>query len=205
MAVINVFVITVAEQPSGLTRTIDGMSHGAGQIEIMSKQVQCIGCGAWVPDINEEPSYHKGASPGCWAVYLEWLVKENEWYGYPAVHRFLTDCYVVQHPYNHPKTIRSLNVHLISLCCMVERRYAPDRATKIMAGISGEFKARFTWLTPPTPDYAITILNIPKSRNLEAYSSMMYDWADCVWNGWKQHHDVIRDYVNELERRIWKR
>lgn len=169
-------------------------------MEDVDRLTRCIGCGALVPTIDAEPTYHKGASPGCWVKYLEFLVYESERYGYPPVHRVTTDCYSVQHPYRHPKAIRSLNVHLISLCCIVERKYPPARATQVMAGITKGFKERFEWLDPPAAMDEITIADIASTRSLDEYTSRTYEWAEYLWSTWAAHHATIQELVNLLER-----
>jgi len=169
-------------------------------VEDERRLIACRGCGALVPDVAESPVYHQGASPGCWQRYLEFLVAEHEEYGYPDVHRLTTDCYAAQHPLNHPKTVRSLNVHLISLCCIIERGYQLSRATKVMAGITNTFKEQFTWLEPPASMGEITILDVADTKGLDEYRARVYEWAKYLWTSWEAHHVAIRAYVDQLEK-----
>src|SRR5215470_5556610 len=88
--------------------------------------IACIGCGALVPDVDGPAHRYVGASPGCWALFNAVSVRHYENPALGAVHQFLVDAYMAQHPGTpSPQSIQSVTVHLISLCLAFEHGYDP--------------------------------------------------------------------------------
>ena len=107
------------------------------------------------------------ASPGCWAIYGEILAREFEEYRYPPIHRLTVDAYLAQHPGRRTRqTTRSVNIHLISLCLVLEKTYPAARVTYMMGQASKRFKPQFTWLEPPASRGEITVLDVAPAVDL---------------------------------------
>lgn len=164
--------------------------------------IPCIGCGALVPDV-EGPTfrYPDAASPGCWAIYGEVLAEAYEGPWTPAALHLVVDAYAVQHPGRPtPQTIQSVTVHLISLCCVLERGYPAQRATEIMRRIIARYKGTFEWLPPPASRGAVTVLNVANAEAPLDRQRLARDWATSAWQAWTAHHAVIRCWLDRLER-----
>ena len=168
--------------------------------------IPCIGCGALVPDI-EGPSfrYPESGSPGCWVIYDEILAREYQDFGYAAVHQLSVDTaaspYAVQHPGRRtPQTIQSVNVHLISLCLVLERGCDAARATQIMDRAVRRFKGQFAWLEPPASRGALTVLDVVRAGDAEEHQRQVRRWAESAWEAWSFHHATIHAWVGRLEK-----
>lgn len=159
--------------------------------------IPCIGCRAPVPDVRAETHAYIGASPGCWAVYADVLGREYGEFGFPAIHRLTVDAYAAQHP-GKPgrREIQSVAVHLIALHLIL------DRAVPLAAAITPIRRAvaradRFVWLTPPSFEGSMTILEVARARDLPEHESLVQRWAESVWAAWSAHHGVIREWAGD--------
>ena len=164
-----------------------------------NKLIPCIGCGAQVPDIDGPNfRYPDAAIPGCWAVYAKIMAKEYGEFNHPP--GLTVDIYAVQHPGSPtPQTIQSVTVHLISLCCIIERGYNFTRATEIIRRATKRFKGDFVWLQPPSSLGEITVLDVVQAKNLPEHQKIVEQWANSVWQAWSAHHNTIYDWINKLE------
>jgi hypothetical protein len=161
------------------------------------KKVACIGCKALVSD-TDGPTfrYPDAASPGCWKIYCDILVREHGEWRYPPIHRLTVDAYAVQHPGRQtPQTTQSVIVHLISMYLVLERGYDFQRATGAMRGVIEKHKQDFVWLTPPDNRGDITVLDVSKARDLEEHTEMVRQWAWSVWNAWSKYRDTIHQFA----------
>lgn len=155
--------------------------------------VKCPGCGALVPDGHGLPHPYIGASPGCWDVYGRVLAKEYGEFGYPArTHRLTVDTYSVQHPGNpNRRAIQSVNLHLMSLCLVLEQGIGGLEATRKIEHIL-KHRRRFEWLEPPSPIGDTTVLDVVVAGNLSEHERLVEAWARNVWEAWAFHHARIR-------------
>ncbi|HLW73652.1 MAG TPA: DUF5946 family protein, partial [Gammaproteobacteria bacterium] len=100
---------------------------------------RCLGCGAEFPDRDGPTHRYMESSPACWAAYGEVLEREYSDPGYYRVHRLSVDAYAVQHPGRpSPQTIQSVNLHLIRLCCLVEKSLPMEKANDLMLAATGQ-------------------------------------------------------------------
>ncbi len=160
-----------------------------------SDLVRCIGCGGLVPSIDGPVHRYIGSSPGCWAIYGEVLARE---YSDPAlmmVHRQTVDAYAAQHPgHPSPQSIRSVGIHLVRICLMVERGLDDEAAARAMPVIL-ESKETFHWLVPPANIGAITAVDVWKTESRKDHVEAVRKWAGSVWQAWTPHHDQVRRWV----------
>lgn len=90
-------------------------------------------------------------------VYGEVLAREYGEYGYPEpTHKLTVDTYAVQHP-GKPglQANKSVNVHLMGLCCVLEPGMDGRQATQAIGLVMRRHPA-FAWLEPPVPNGRIT-------------------------------------------------
>ena len=162
------------------------------------KLIPCVGCGALVPDTDGPTHAYIGASPGCWAIYGEVLVREFSEYRNPPVHRLTVDTYAVQHPGTPSRrSIQSVAVHLINLYLVFERNFDYKIATAAMLKVL-KHRDRFTWLAPPDPSGEMTVLDMLGSADLTEHSERAERWARSVYAAWSPHHATIRQWVQFL-------
>jgi hypothetical protein len=155
----------------------------------------CYGCGALVPDTNGPTHKYIGASPGCWAIYGEVLVKEYTDRRYYSIHRLTVDTYAVQHPGTPSRqTIQSVAIHLINLFLALERGYDFERATEAMRQAL-RHREEYVWLEPPASPGAMTVLDMAKAKNFPEHEGLVKRWAKSVWDAWSPHHETIRRWA----------
>jgi hypothetical protein len=157
--------------------------------------VPCIGCGGLVPPCVGPTHRYMESSPGCWAIYGEVLAREYADPRYAIYHRRTVDAYAVQHP-GRPsaQSIRSVGIHLVRLCLVLERGFGEAAAAKAMPLIA-KHKAQFGWLTPPKSLGAVTAVDVWKATDLHGHLRSVEDWARSAWQAWSQHHDQVRRWL----------
>jgi hypothetical protein len=135
------------------------------------------------------------SSPGCWAVYGEVLTREYSDPAYAEVHRQTVDAFAVQHPGQPSKqSFRSVGMHLLRLCLILERGFSDEAAAKAMPVISSG-KDEFHWLTPPVAMGPITAVDVWKTKSADEHLQAVRDWARSAWLAWSQHHEQVRRWV----------
>ena len=133
-----------------------------------------------------------GASPGCWAVFLEVLEKEYGDYRYASVHRLTVDAYMAQHPGTPSRqAVRSVAVHLIGLYLALERGRSFGDATKAMQKTANR-KLDLVWLDPPALLGDTTVLDVRPARDPAEHRERVERWAWSVWEAWSPHHETVR-------------
>lgn len=157
--------------------------------------VRCVGCAGLVPSIDGPTHRYMESSPGCWAIYGEVLAREYSDPAFAAVHRQTVDAFAVQHPGQPSKqSIRSVGVHLVRLCLMLELGFSDDAAAMAMPVISSG-KDQFHWLKPPESMGTITAVNVWRTGNTQEHLQIVQDWARSAWQAWAQHHEQVRRWV----------
>jgi len=138
-----------------------------------------------------------GASPACWALFGELLVREFSLPGWSGLHRLTVDAYAVQHPgVPERRSIRSVALHLMSLCLVVERGVAAPKATKLLGRIAGSAPAP-RWLDPPRPNGTITVADVLLASAVEEHLHLIESWAADVWGAWEIHSGTVRGWLAE--------
>jgi len=136
------------------------------------------------------------SSPACWRLYGEILAREYGDPAYRGVHRLTVDSYAVQHPGEpSPPAIRSVAVHLMSLCLVLERDVDPDYATRALQALA-RTRERFHRLAPPPSLGAVTVADVARSSSAPEHARMVRAWAESAWSAWAAHHDTVRAWLS---------
>jgi Family of unknown function (DUF5946) len=134
------------------------------------------------------------SSPSCWALYGELLAAQ---YSDPArmrFHQLVVDSYAVQHPAdNDPRAIRSVGIHLMTLCLFVERGVDSARGTQLHKRVVE--RPVFTYLPPPVTRGDITVADMLHFAEAGDARDGAFRWAHSAWGAWSMHHDVVRGWV----------
>lgn len=157
----------------------------------------CIGCGAPVPNIDGPVHKYLGTSPGCLKIFGDVLAKEYSDPAYMKVHRLTVDAYALQHlGVEQPKTIQSMNLHLLALCAALEHGIDYGFIPKIMNDRLVVYKDKnvFSWLAPPKSLGAVTIADVAHAHTADEHSKLVLSWAKDVWKQWHTYHDLIEGY-----------
>jgi hypothetical protein len=82
-------------------------------------------------------------------------------------------------------------VHLIALCCYLERGYHPhDTTGAVLKAL--ERASDFEWLEPPIDPGSVTILDVYRAATVEAETKAVEAWVASVWSAWSAHHRTLR-------------
>ena len=112
----------------------------------------------------------------------------------PAIHRMSVDAYAVQHPGRpEPRAIRSVAVHLMGLCLVIERGFPPQAATSHLGGLVE--RARPEWLDPPHPNGSLTVAH-PLAAPPADHAARVREWAEDVWRAWHAHHPTLHAWLD---------
>lgn len=153
---------------------------------------RCAGCGLALPERAGPAHPYIGASPACWARYGEALARA---YGDPALRggfRLGVDAYAVQHPgVEEPRAVRSVGMHLMRLCLLLEDGWPVARANEAMLRIAAARPA-VRWLEPPVPNGRLTIEEVVGA---EDFLGATERWARDVWGAWAAHHGTVRGWL----------
>lgn len=159
----------------------------------------CFSCGARVPESDVAPPDHVHSSPGCWAVYGEVLAREYENPALMANHQLTVDAYALQHPgdgHAERAARRSVYLHLIGLCAVLERELPPYRATRLIKKVA-ESGFEPQWFEPPVELGEVTVADVHDAGPAE-HLEAVERWARSVWQAWFPHHAEIRRRLEVL-------
>ena len=159
--------------------------------------IECVGCDALVADTEGPVHRYLEASPGCWAAYGEVLAREYSDLAYFRTHRLTVDAYSAQHPGGHsPQALRSVCVHLVSLCLVLEHRVEPQAATGQMQRFA-KFDG-FRRLVPPVSRGRLHVTDVLRAKSAVEHRAVVADWAVSVWTSWAHQHDIVREWVEHI-------
>lgn len=161
----------------------------------------CPGCGLLLPDVTAPTHRYIGASAACWALYCQALTNEHEMQRRSVWNpRLIVDAFTVQHP-GAPgrRSVRSVGVHLVSLCFMLDHGISPKRATRLLDDVLAS-RTTCVWLTPPPSPGRLTVQDLLQAVERDDHEKRSWAWAAEQWSTWHAHHDQIRQWANDALR-----
>jgi Family of unknown function (DUF5946) len=113
-----------------------------------------------------------------------------------AFHQLVVDAYAVQHPDGEdPRAVRSVGIHLMTLCLFVQRGADPALGTLLHRRMI-EMPV-FHLLEPPANRGRLTVVDMPVTGSAAAAQGAAYAWASSAWSAWSGHHDTVRRWLAE--------
>jgi hypothetical protein len=91
-------------------------------------------------------------------------------------------------------------VHLITLCCTLERGWPVERATFLRRLGADSFRG-WPWLERPDLMGEVTAIDIAAALGNgdgPAAMELTRQWVRGAWSAWAAHHDAIRARAREL-------
>jgi hypothetical protein len=165
-----------------------------GTMSAAMLQERCPGCGAVLAAREGQPHVYMTGSPACWAAYGELLAAQYNDPERMRFHQLVVDTYAVQHPGGHdPRAVRSVGIHLMTLCLFLEDGTDPALGTRLHRRMVA--RPVFHRLTPPEQRGRLTCLDVPTSGPAPQARSRVYAWAEDVWAAWAVHHDTVRGWL----------
>lgn len=122
------------------------------------------------------------SSPACWAAYGEVLAREYADRSlFRRVHRHTVDTNALQHPgdFTDRRSVQSVWLHLVSLHLLFVRGWPPERATKIMATLSGRV------FEPPSTRpgrFEMTVQDVAAAE--DRHAEVVLEWAHSTYDVW---------------------
>jgi hypothetical protein len=138
------------------------------------------------------------ASPGCWQAYTELMAG-----GLPPMPEsaLAVDAYAVTHPgVEGPQSTPSVWIHLVTLCCVLERGWPVERAVFLRKLAADRFD-RWPWLERPDRMGEITAIDLSDAsarRDGAAAADLLARWIGGAWQAWVAHHGAVRAKATEL-------
>ena len=155
------------------------------------KMVICPGCGGMFADAKGPTHRYMESSPGCWAAYGIVLAREYSDPAFYEVHRITVDAYAAQHPGRpSPQSIRSVGLHLVRLCLLLELKLPAEKANDAMIAAT-KAKHTFTWLESPSFLGPLTVAAIGETLTAAEHKQAVRAWGLSVWQAWSPHHQTV--------------
>lgn len=162
--------------------------------------VVCFSCQGEFAESASMTTTHRymESSPGCWAFYGEVLAREYSepsFFSGDCIHKLTVDTYAAQHPGKPSvQSIRSVGYHLTRMFLILEQGISPEQTQQAMVKISAT-KDKYYWLTPPASLGAISVKDVYETKTVAEHKAMVRRWAQSVWNAWREHHGIVREWV----------
>jgi hypothetical protein len=133
-------------------------------------------------------------SAAYWAAYGDLLAAQYNDPQRMQFHQLVVDSYAVQHPgTDDPRAVRSVGIHLMTLCLFLEHGADPSLGT----GLHKRMVERpvFHRVMPPEQRGRLTCLDVPTSGPVDQARSSVYAWANDAWAAWSAHHGTVRTWL----------
>jgi hypothetical protein len=153
--------------------------------------INCIGCGAEVPDIEYPAHADMRTSPGCWSLFSELLDREFSSPEYWPAHQLTVNAYALQHSASNPA------LHLIALCLRFDLGFSDDRILPVMRRAS-KAKESLPSVEAPSAPNTVTVLDVCKATDAKEHIAAVERWAKSVWDSWSESHGTIRALTARL-------
>ncbi len=94
----------------------------------------CPGCGVNLPVLEGSAHPYMTCTPACWAAYGNLLAVQYQHPERMRFHQLVVDTYAVQHPdkAGEPRAVRSVGIHLMTLCLFLEHGADPALGTRLL-------------------------------------------------------------------------
>ncbi len=138
------------------------------------------------------------AAPGCWRAYTGLMAGDLP----PGPETGLAvDAFAVTHPgVAGPQSTPSVWIHLITLCCTLERGWPVERANLLRRMGADSFRG-WPWLERPGGMGDVSAIDVAAALQLgdgAAAGDLTRRWVRGAWAAWSTHHGAVRTRASEL-------
>ncbi len=132
-----------------------------------------------------------GGRDACQKLFDDLGLRAFEDSRYAAMRRLAVDCYACQHD-RYILSGRSLAAHLTGLAVAIEHGGAEQVNERVQGWLSRTRHVE----KPAVPRLRgkITIANVADAAPAE-YAAAVRRWADSVWDAWRAHHALTREWI----------
>lgn len=162
---------------------------------------RCAGCGAVFPDMQGPTHAYMQSSPACFAAFTKLLAAEYSSAALRSVHRLTVDTWAVQHPGSAEdrRAIQSVGLHLARLMLQLERPGSPMQTNAVMLDFA-RYKGTLRRLAPPET-FRVTVADVVDFAGTPSHADKVRQWAETTWEGYAEHHEYIRRWIDDKSRR----
>ncbi len=159
----------------------------------------CPGCGVVLRRRSGPLHAYLGASSGCWETYQRLARPSSVQPDSPRVRRLLQSAYAAQHP-GEPalRSVRSIAVHLMDLCALLERAGDVGNAVPVPGRTSPRRALDLHWLEPPQRRGRLTVVDALDPSASDHRPEQVEAWAAEVWAAWERHHETVRRWLDAV-------
>jgi hypothetical protein len=115
------------------------------------------------------------------------------------------DAYAVTHPgVPGPQSTPSVWVHLITLCCVLERGWSTEKAIFLRRLAADSFRG-WPWLERPVSMGDVTAIDVKAAIDRGDGTSAIEltgRWINGAWAAWSAHHLAVRSRARDLVARL---
>ena len=132
-----------------------------------------------------------GGRDACQKLFDDLGLRAFEDSRYAAMRRLTVDCYACQHD-RYILSGRSLAAHLTGIAVTIEHGGAEQLNERVQSWLS-----RTRHLEKPAIPRArgkVTIADVAGVA-AEEYPAAVRRWADSVWEAWREHHVLAREWI----------
>ena len=132
-----------------------------------------------------------GGRDACQKLFDDLGLRAFEDSRYAAMRRLTVDCYACQHD-RYILSGRSLAAHLTGLAVAIEHEGAEQVNDRVQSWISRTRHIE----KPAVPRFrgTVTIADIAGAPPDE-YAAAVQRWAGSVWDAWREHHALAREWI----------
>jgi len=113
------------------------------------------------------------------------------------VHQRTVDAYAVQHAGGeHPD--KSMGVHLIGLCLVIERGIAPAVVPPLLQRVVAQVH-EWPHFAPPAERAALTVFDVALADSPTRHAEIVRDWSEAVWRAWAIHHQAVAELASHAQ------
>jgi hypothetical protein len=143
------------------------------------------------PDACPECGAPLGGLAECQKVFDDLGLRAFEDSRFAAMRRLAVDCYACQHD-RYILSGRSLAAHLTGLAVAIEHEGAEQINERVQAWISRTRHVE----KPAVPNMRgkITIADVAGAPP-EEYAAAVRRWGESVWEAWRDHHALAREWI----------
>lgn len=129
-------------------------------------------------------------------MFDEILAREFGDFRYGRTHRLTVDTYALQHPAEYMRSAKSFAAHLTGMCAAIAGT-AREVNPIVQRWLGGPGTLDRPTEPPPGHRGALTVAHAHAARDADEHIRRVREWAESVWDAWRDHHDLARKWIDE--------
>ncbi len=140
-----------------------------------------------------------GDRSSCQRLFDEILAREFGDFRYGRTHRLTVDAYSLQHPGEYMRSAKSYAAHLTGMYAAIAGT-SREANPIVQQWLSGPVTLVRQAEPPPGLRGTLTVAHAHTAVDPDDHVRRVREWADSVWEAWREHHALARNWVEEAGR-----